>query len=214
MPNTNASESCRELPTSYPAFSAALKLGIPFSAFHFHGKRENVFRFANRYRIARAFRAIDLAGYEPPTVRAYGALFRHLMTCSAAEQYSKILGKKGDLTYLDAIISREVRQRCIDTALTADRGGMFFLAVRERITDPKLVVAVATVVEGKSDLLSPLIRAVRHAFAHGDLAPGAKGAKPGVAQKFTLDISPAMLDAIDADFTARVSRGAAMTGSS
>ena len=160
------------------------------------------------------FERLILLATNPLRSGQTAALFRHLMTCSAAEQYSKILGKKGDLTYLDAIISREVRQRCIDTALTADRGGDAFLAVRERITDPKLVVAVATVVEGKSDLLSPLIRAVRHAFAHGDLAPGAKGAKPGVAQKFTLDISPAMLDAIDADFTARVSRGAAMTGSS
>ncbi len=206
MPTLTSPESGRNLPTSYPAFSLALKNGRPFSSFDFHGERENVFRFANRYRIARAFRGIDLAGYEPPTVRAYGALFRHLVTCSAAEQYSKILGMKGDLTYLDAIIALEVKQQCIRNAITADKGGMFFLAVRERITDAKLVAAVTRVLDGKSDLLSPLVRAVRHAFAHGDLAPGAKGAKPGVAQKFTSCVSPAILDSIDVHFTERVSR--------
>lgn len=206
MPTSSTLGAGRNLPSSYPVFSAALDKGVPFSSFSFHGKRENVFRFANRYRIARAFKAIDLTGYEPPTVRAYGALFRHLITCSAAEQYSKILGMKGDLTFLDALIALEVRKECIDTAITADKGDMFFLAVRERITDPKLVLAVEKIVDGKSDLLSPLIRAVRHAFAHGDLAPGAKGAKPGVAQKFTSCVSPAILDALDRNFTERVSR--------
>lgn len=206
MPTSKSQDGARNLPTSYRAFSKAVDSGVPVSQFGFHGGRPKVFRFANRYSVAHAFRSVDLKGYSPPTAKAYGALFRHLVTCSAAEQYSKILGRKGNLAFLDDLVSLETRSACIGAFVSADPGRLFFRAVCDRITDQSLASSVDAALDGESRQLSPLVRAVRHAFAHGDLAPGANGAKPGVAQKFAATICPVILQALDADFTRRVSR--------
>lgn len=206
MPASTPKEPNPNFPKSYRLFSQAITAGRSPADFGFHGTRAQVYRFANRYCVARSFREIALAGYEARTIRAYGALFRHLITCSAAEQYAKILGDKKPtlLVSLDKVMSHDVRLECIKAAITADPDGRFFEAVRDRIADPGLAIKVEASLEGRSDQISPLVRAVRHAFAHGDLAPGANSAKPGVAQKFTNVVCPAILDALDADFTVKV----------
>lgn len=192
------------LPTSYRRFTRALDAGKAVEEFSLHGSRAQVFRFANRYRLARAFRSVGLTGYQPPTERAYGALLRILLTCSAAEQYAKITQSAKDLSALEKMISNEDRENCIKQITEFDADSLFFTAVCERTKDPRLADAVRKSLSGELRSLMPLVRSIRHAFAHGDLAPGANGARPGVAQKFAKLVCPVMMEAMDSDFSQRV----------
>jgi hypothetical protein len=188
------------LPSAYARFRTALDSGYSLSDLGFRTTRAEVFRFANRFRVARAFRGVDLTHYSAPTVRAYGALFRIFVTWSCLEQYLKVLGAKDG----DALLESGERQACLAAIRAADTGGNFVNGVCDRTRDLKLVRVVKLCINGTEDRIVPVVRAVRHSFAHGDLAPGANRAKPGVAQAMAKSVCPILLEAIDRDFTRRV----------
>jgi len=78
------------LPKGYKKYQELVRQGAPLSSFGLHTTRAQVFRFANRFRVASAFHGITLRGYSEPTNRAYGALFRVVLTHSVAEKYLQI----------------------------------------------------------------------------------------------------------------------------
>ena len=195
------------LPSSYGAYVNLLNSGIPLSKFGFHTTRSQVFRFANRFRVARSFESVHLKDYSEPTNRAYGALFRILLAFSAAEQYKTIT--KLSWPQLEALLSPVSRDKCLGEVRKVDVKGRFFDAVCTRTTDHKLSDVVRGCIAGNRKELLPLIRAVRHAFAHGDLAPGANSAAPGVAQKFAKLACPLLLASIELDFNSRTKHAGA-----
>lgn len=189
------------LPSSYGAYVNLLNSGIPLSKFGFHTTRSQVFRFANRFRVARSFESVQLKDYSEPTNRAYGALFRILLVFSAAEQYQTIT--KLDWSRLETLLLPVERDECLDELRRVDANGRFFDAVCTRTTDSKLSDVVRECIAGTRKELLPVVRAVRHAFAHGDLAPGANSAAPGVAQKLARLACPLILKSIELDFYSR-----------
>ena len=122
----------RHLPRADAQFTKAVGAGRSLTELQLRGSRAQVFRFANRYRVAHAFRSVEMAGYAPQTIRAYGTLFRIVVTWSVVEQYRKITG----LEDIDGLISESDRRRCIQTVARADPGGTFFVAVCERPAIP------------------------------------------------------------------------------
>src|SRR5690242_19451858 len=87
-------EAVPGLPVAYKKLAQALNAGRTLDAFGFRTTRPEVYRFANRLRVARAFRGVSLSGYAAPTVKAYGALFRIVATWSAFEQYLEVTGTR------------------------------------------------------------------------------------------------------------------------
>ena len=199
-PSSRATEP--GLPNGYDMFSRLAGDGIALQKFGFHTTKAQDFRFANRFKVAAAFDRIQLRGYAEPTNRAYGALFRILLTCSAVEQYQKITALGWPQT--EELLSFAQRQECLAAVRKADREGKFFAAVQERTARRGLATTVQECISGHRNEVTPLIRAVRHAFAHGDLAPGANSAAPGVAQKLAKTACPLLLNAIEADFERRI----------
>lgn len=200
MPRKLSAQDEANLPEAYPRLARALNTGRTLAEFGLRGTRANVYRFANRYKVAHAFRGIQLVTYSAPTVRAYGALFRILVTWSAAEQYLKITG----LADIDDLLPIAQHRTCLEVVRSTDKDGRFFQAVCERTRDTRLANDVANCLKGRRHTVIPLVKSVRHAFAHGDLAPGANNARPGVAQKFSRAVCPMLLKALDLDFTKRV----------
>jgi hypothetical protein len=129
-------------------------------------------------------------------------LFRILVTWSAIEQYVKVT--KMTPKELDDLLTSAQHRDCLGAIRKADEGGRFFVAVGDRTTDKRLAREVAACIDGRRDSVVPVVKAVRHAFAHGDLAPGANSAKPGVAQKVAAVACPLLLTAVNKDFTRRV----------
>lgn len=193
------------LPNSYRSLADALNARRTLISFDLRGTRADVFRFANRFRVASAFGDVRLVGYSERTARAYSALFRIVVTWSAFEQYLKVTG----ITYADAedLFTETERQHCRRRIIEADREGKFFQAVSERTTGSRLRQALTDCVAGQVDHIVPFLQSVRHSFVHGDLAPGANGAYPGVAQKLAKEACPLVLKAIERDFDRRVSAG-------
>ncbi|MGA2381910.1 MAG: hypothetical protein ABSG61_00590 [Gemmatimonadales bacterium] len=190
------------LPASYSELAALLDAGRSLADFGFQSTRPQVYRFVNRYRLAHAFRSIDLAGYSLPTVRAYSALFHILVTWSVVEQYMKITHMTE--SQVEHLLLRDQQRECLAAIRAADTGANFFNAVADRTRDRLLASKVNACVGGTCDEVLPLVKAVRHAFAHGDLAPGANSARPGVSQKLARTVCTLLLSAIDADFTLRI----------
>ena len=190
------------LPNAYADFSRLSREGVALSKFGFHTTNAQVFRFANRFKVASSFSGVELRGYAEPTNRAYGALFRILLTCSAVEQYMTISALQWH--QIEALLPDDRRLACLTAVRGVDREGRFFAAVRQRTRHQELARTIEECMNGQRNEVLPIVRAVRHGFAHGDLAPGANAAAPGVAQKLARFACPLLLGAIEQDFKRRV----------
>ena len=93
------------------------------------------------------------------------------------------------------------------SVLNADVDLKFFGAVHDRTTNKNVKEALSACMLRQVDHVIPLMQATRHVFIHGDLAPGANSARPGVAQKLAKVGCPLFLKSIQRDFDARVAVG-------
>jgi len=59
----------------------------------YKGDKFEFYRFANRYRMAKRFRGIELDGFEQPTQDGYSALTRVFLVCSVFGQSHYLLDR-------------------------------------------------------------------------------------------------------------------------
>jgi hypothetical protein len=81
-------------PTHYQKLRRYIKSGGTSRTLGFAGSNEDLFRFCNRFRLAKAFARIDAKGYNPTTLSAYSALLKVFLVFSAFELLLKALNMR------------------------------------------------------------------------------------------------------------------------
>ena len=201
LPESAHGVTRKGLPGAYSRFAHAVDNGVPLKRFGLKSSRPEVFRFANRYRVAGACRGIVLQGYSHETVVGYGGLLRVFVTWSAVEQYLTVTNQK---KREDELLDPDENSRLVDRIRNIDAQGVLFCAVASRTTGRNLRCDVESYLNGDSVSVFVLVRALRNVFVHGDLAPGSNSASPGIAHRIADAICPAILAAIYRDFSSRV----------
>jgi hypothetical protein len=122
-------------PTSYSAFQTRVDESLGH-CFHlgFKGGPANVFRFCNRYRLAKAFEGLRLGGYNPMTVQGYDGLMSVFLAWSAFELFCSISGKDQYThpSQMDANKLKTLRK----TILEKDKNGAFLKFLKVRVNPP------------------------------------------------------------------------------
>jgi hypothetical protein len=77
---------------AFATFQALLKNGHTSKHMGFRGTNGQVNVFANRMRVARSFRGIQLDGYTDASTLGYNAFFQVFLTHSALECYAQLIG--------------------------------------------------------------------------------------------------------------------------
>jgi hypothetical protein len=159
--------------------------------------------FAARFRLAATFAGVSLPGYSVGTIEGYSVFMRAFLIYSAVEKYTKLSGASSK-SLLDTAAGSEVFNRCFDRQLAWDG----LRLIRSRTTGERVRSSLDQILQGQSTSVSAVLQAWRHAFVHGDLAPGASAEKRGVldslARRAKATILPYALRRLDEDLTQRV----------
>ncbi len=194
-------------PGAYFRLGEALsdKRGMKLTDFGLSEPRALLATFAARFRLASTFAGVSLPGYSVGTVEGYSVFMRAFLIYSAVEKYAKLSGDSPE-TLLDTAAGTAVFNKCFDRELAWE--GLHL--IRTRTTGARVRAELQLILDRKSTSVSAVLKAWRHAFVHGDLAPGASDQKPGVldalARRAKATILPYALLRLDEDLTQRVDR--------
>jgi len=159
-------------------------------------------RFLARYRLARAFRGLDLEGYSPNTLAGYNALTGLSLHWSAFEQFKKAL----KIESADGLLNKYPTDECLSMIKSLDPYFTFFTFVQDHLTGKSQKIELERFIlsgEGSPLLLS---KTIRHIFFHGPLTPNAKGVDPLIVQQICDCLSDFIINFIDAEFENNVNK--------
>lgn len=199
--------------TSFSTFQALLKDGHTSKHIGFRGGAGQVNLFANRLRVARSFRGIELEGYSDATTLGYNAFLRVFLTHGALECYAHLVG--ADPAYGPAIagpLQGYTPERVIQTLIRHDPGGRLCAFITRKLTARTLKEIVYACQRGESTNVAGLSAAIRHIFAHGELTAHANRVKPRQVHVICVAISDFLLDFMDREFTRQIDRYCAAVG--
>ena len=170
--------------------------------------RSNVYRWAARYNIAKSFEGVNLhpdCNLSDRTVQMYGTVFKIFLVYSCFEHYCKITGLKMDEDRDLQILQQPYGP---DVTISAIReldepNYEFFNFVAEHL-DPKPATRMRSFIAGSPCNVSFLAKAIRHLFAHGNLA-ATSGQMVIARRKKLQDLLTAFLFLVmDAEFSSRM----------
>lgn len=199
--------------TAFATFQALLKNGHSSKNMGFQATNGHVTVFANRMRVARSFRGIQLDGYSPATTLGYNAFFQVFLTHSALECYAQLIGADPayGLPIADAI-QRYAPEPVIQTLLHNDPDGRMCSFVSRKLKAKTLQKIIQACQRGESTNVAGLSAAIRHIFAHGELTAHANRVNPRRAHVICLAISDFLLDFMDREFTRQIDEYCRTTG--
>ena len=168
--------------------------------------------FANRIRLARSFRGIQLDGYTDNTVLGYNAFFQMLLTHSALECFLKLNGLKS-VGQLEDLLKPYKPEPVIETFIEKDRDGRLFTFLHKRIEE-RLKPKLEACRNGTSTNVGHISASVRHIFAHGHLTANANRINPRNVYTICKVTSDFLLDFMDREFTKKIDAYCARVGTS
>lgn len=158
-------------------------------------------RFANRVRLARGFRGINLEGYSQETIVGYNAFFQVFLTHSALERFLEINSLK--LDELDSLIAPYNPEKVIQEFLEKDKNALLYNFLHERVND-KLKVKLSQCQSCSSTNVAHISASIRHIFAHGHLCAHSNCINPKNVYSICISISDFILNFMDAEFTNKI----------
>lgn len=172
--------------------------------FGFVGKTGDVNRFAARYRAARSLMSIELQGFSDSIQAGYTSLVRLLLTWSAFEYLLLSIGvpKKS----ASSLLSPEEHQAIISELRSFGGHGSLFNAVKVCV-ERRYRSEIEKFLGGQPCDALMLAAAIRHAFAHGHLAPSAGGTDADVTNKVCVVLSKYLFRLMDTEFSRRIESG-------
>ena len=207
MPIIVHDNSLQNFPSGYQLWQSLSRDGHLAQNAGFAVGNDEVFRFCNRYKVARAFRGIALEGYKATTVDGYSGLFRVMLMWSAFERFLKVVGQE-QKTCQTLLVVHEPR-KFVDAVRNADTGARLFSFVRER-TDNKTTKEQLDFFLGDLEFNPTyLASALRHIFAHGWLTPHAGGTDPEAVSRVCGFVFDFHMNVIDREFSRLVAEYAA-----
>lgn len=177
-------------------------VGAPF--FGFKSDAGDVNRFCARFRVAAAFRRLELDGYSAATQEGYSSLCRLLLVWSAFESFLSIFGL--DQKSVGPILDRHGALPVIAAVKAADPGGAFYGFIYARVN----ATHKAQLGNYKNDdpcNAGYLASSIRHIFSHGHLTPNAAQVDPNNVATICNALSDFLLMAMDQEFSDCIDKG-------
>lgn len=156
-----------------------------------------VYRFGNRYRLAHAFRGMDLEGYSAATRAGYDALTKCSLYYSAFERF--MAATNTHLHHFNADAGQ-----CLAELRATEPTLVFLRFVFSKLTKNSERAEWQRFLQGGSCSPLTLAKGVRHIFLHGDLTPSAGNTEPAVASAICDRLALAVKRPIDRVFQERV----------
>lgn len=164
----------------------------------FHADEYEVLRFAKRFRVANAFRSIELEGFEDKTTDGYTALIKVFLTYSAFELFLKIMGQKQST--VQGMLAPYDPATCIDFVIKKDKDKRFYKFVHRHL-DKNHQQHLAKVYGGNSPNITYVASSIRHIFAHGHLSAYANGCDSLKVKEICDRISDFHMKVMSAEFS-------------
>jgi hypothetical protein len=164
---------------------------------HAFTRPTDVYRFGNRYRLANAFRGMNLEGYSAQTRAGYDALTKCSLFYSAFERF--MAATNTHLHHFNADAGQ-----CLTELREADTTLVFLRFVFSKLTKNSERAEWQRFLNGGSCSPLTLARGVRHIFLHGDLTPGAGSTEAHVAAAICDRLALAVRRPMDRVFQERV----------
>jgi hypothetical protein len=190
-------------PAHYEKFRQIAKSGRTLTP-GFKRTNEEVFRFCNRFRLAKAFTGITAVGYRHKTTEGYSALFRVFLAFSAFELLMKI----ADLNHKGAI---EICVQHGDSAkvqaiqsVPNNIAFFSFVAAHLAPTAKDLSKELKWFLDGNSTSIYTLARSIRHIFSHGHLTSYSNNVQPGQVIQICNIVVDFLLYVMNEEFKKRV----------
>ncbi len=203
MPLIVKDTSIQNFPPGYVRWKALSDAGHQARSAGFAVGNDELFRFLNRYKVARSFQGIVLEDFSPLTVDGYSALFRAMLVWSAFERFLPAIGLKQPqsaamlVPYQPELLVGEVQR--------ADYKARFFTFVRKHADRKPTQDQLDLYLAGGDCNPTYLASSLRHIFAHGWLTPHAGGTSPERVARVCTLLCDFHMKVMDAEFDKRVS---------
>jgi len=161
----------------------------------------DVNRFGARFRLAKAFKGLELDGYTEPTASGYSALCRVFLTWSAFEQFMTAIGVKQ--SGLAALLAKHDTVRLQGDIRAIDTNDRFYRFICAKVNQ-RHQRELVNYLNADPCNITYLASAIRHIFAHGSLTPNANQVDPCVAIAVCDKLSEVMLHIMDTEFSERI----------
>src|SRR6266508_5890712 len=158
--------------------------------------------FANRIRLARSFRGIQLDGYTDNTVLGYNAFFQMLLTHSALECFLKLNGLKS-VGQLEDLLKPYKPEPVIETFIEKDRDGRLFTFLHDHVEE-RLKPKLEACRNRTSTNVGYILASIRHIFAHGHLTANANRINPRNVYTICKVTSDFLLDFMEREFAKKI----------
>ena len=193
----------QNMPGGYASFRDLVKSGHQAHSMGFCGSNGDVSRFAARFRVAKSFKGITLAGYSSETTRGYDALFRVFLVWSAFERFMALLGAKQDT--IMPRLRPYAPERNLRFIRKQDHAGRF-LSFLLQYVGSKLKKDLTAIQTGGSNNITFVAAAARHIFAHGHLSAHANGADPDAVDAICTTLFDFHLAVMDKEFEKTIAK--------
>jgi len=162
----------------------------------YFSRAADVNRFGARYRLARAFKGLDLDGYSIETKIGYEALTKVTLHWSAFEQLKKSINMEDTRelvkNYNFSILANNIRK--------LDADGSFFKFLKKHLSNNSQAQSLSDFIEGKNDNLLLLSKFIRHIFLHGPLSANVSGNSPLVVREICDLLSDLLVTIMNKEF--------------
>jgi len=193
-------------PDLYTRFKRASDSGTSANI-RFQESAEEVFRFCNRFRLAKSFERIEAKGYTTQTISGYSGLMRVFLSYSAFELFLKICGL--NLKAAESLCAKHDADERMDVLRQVPNSAMYFFQISTFVTGAALRKSLQDFHEDQSVTIVSLARGIRHIFAHGHLASGSAHIKPGQVVTICNIIADFLLLVMNEEFKQRVAQSGA-----
>ena len=171
----------KNYPKGFREFEQLVKKGHDVTQIGFKGDSGTVYRFTNRFRLAKEFKEIEFETYKDDTAIGYTGLFRSFLVYSAFELFLKIIGETQS-TITQRLAPYDPGSS-IQSVLTADSSRKFYDFIYQRLDTPNAKNGLSDAYNGTSTNITYIASGIRHIFAHGHLSAHANACKPETVKK-------------------------------
>lgn len=191
-------------PSQWVDFSDFVRI-YGWDRFDFHGRIDEINRFAARFRLAASFTGVTLDGYSAETQQGYSALMKVVLCWSAIEAFMKIMGL--DRKALGRMAAAHGVADIATRVAEADSERKFYQFIRAHTTNKLHQRELDLHLSGKTHDVLYLASSIRHIFVHGDLTPNAAGTNPAKTTLICRLLSELCIAIMDHEFSAKIQAG-------